>query len=193
MSFSLPLLTLTLCLVPGFQGKPLVATDATPRSPRTKTVLKTGEPITVLRFADLFVPEEDHLRLSDKVKALNGKRVRITGFIAEQEEPMKGAFYLCPIPVATDESGAGIGDIPVNAIRVTLPGLEGKIMAPRRGAVIVVGKLDVGSHEEKDGTVSFVRLRADRPRIVELKTPSRTESKQRKDAKSVSRPPKTKQ
>lgn len=189
MSSSLPLLTLTLCLVPGFQGKP-PATDATPCSPRTKMVLKSGEPITVLRFADLFVSEEDHLRLSDKVKALNGKRVRITGFIAEQEEPMKGAFYLCPTPVATDESGAGIGDIPVNAIRVTLPGLEGKSMAARRGAVIVVGKLDVGSHEEKDGTVSFVRLLADRPRIMEPKTPH-SQSKKRKDAKPVLHSPKT--
>lgn len=45
------------------------------------------------------------LKPSEKLRSLNGKRVRIVGFMAEMEHQPEGYFYLCSRPILCDESG----------------------------------------------------------------------------------------
>ena len=62
--------------------------------------------------------------LPERVARLAGQPVRIVGYMAHfLEDPPKGMFYLCPLPVSLDEGGAGTGDLPPDHIRVSVPAL----------------------------------------------------------------------
>jgi hypothetical protein len=99
------------------------------------------------------------LRPSAKATALDGKRVRIVGFMADMEEPMEGAFYLVPRPIKLDESGAGTGDLPLEGILVVVAGSEGKVLPQISGPLEGTGVLEVGNRADDHGRVSNFRLR----------------------------------
>ena len=72
-------------------------------------VLNTAPPppaAETLAFRDFFERGTSALEPSAKLLALDGKRVRIVGFMAQMEEPPRGAFYLCSRPVLAAEGGA---------------------------------------------------------------------------------------
>jgi len=106
------------------------------------------------------------LRPSTKALALHGQRVRVVGFMAEMEEPMKGAFYLVPRPMRLDESGGGTGDLPLESILVVVPGAEGKALPHVEGPLEGVGVLDVGNRADDQGRVSNFRLSLDPSRTI---------------------------
>jgi hypothetical protein len=59
-----------------------------------------GEAVQIT-FADLLVPGPK-LAPSPRLAALAGRRVRLIGFMAELEDPPRGAFYLTARPVRCD-------------------------------------------------------------------------------------------
>src|SRR5256885_684817 len=63
------------------QHSPLAAVEATP-----------------LAFDEFLAPSTRELKPSAKLAGLNGRRVRMVGFMAHMESPPAGAFYLCPRP-----------------------------------------------------------------------------------------------
>jgi hypothetical protein len=101
------------------------------------------------------------LRPSAKALANAGKRVRLVGFMADMEEPMRGAIYLVPRPIRLDESGAGTGDLPLESVLVDLPGAEGREIPHVEGALEATGVLEVGNRADAQGRVSNFRLRLD--------------------------------
>lgn len=107
---------------------------------------------------------------SAKLLGLNGKRVRMVGFMAQLENPLKGAFYLCPRPIYGDESGGGTADLPVEHVRVIVSSAREKeiVFIPR--LIEVVGVLEVGNQVEADGSVSAIRLLLDAPARSRTKT-----------------------
>jgi hypothetical protein len=115
---------------------------------------------TTLAFPELLEPGPK-LRPSPKALALNGKRTRIVGFMAETEEPMAGAFYLVSHPTHLDESGGGTGDLPLDSVLIAVPGAEGKAIPYVEGALEGVGVLEVGNRADQHGRVSNFRLRLD--------------------------------
>lgn len=119
-------------------------------------------PATPLAFAELFTPTSRELRPSDKLRALVGQRVELTGFMAKMELPPRGGFWLTPAPVVCDEAGAGTGDLPPHALFVVVRSHEGRAVpwAPR--ALRVTGVLEVGHRVEPDGGTTHVRLILDR-------------------------------
>ena len=123
----------------------------------------TSGQTTALSFADFF--EAGSLRLvpSATLLGLSGRRVRLVGFMARIESPRPGSFYLCPRPTFVDEEGAGTADLPPEAVAVTVPGAEARVLAYAPGRIEVAGVLDVGYHEGGDGAVSWIRLTADVP------------------------------
>jgi hypothetical protein len=122
-------------------------------------------PAASLEFRELLDPGAV-LRPSAKALALQGKRVRVVGFMAEMEEPIQGAFYMVPCPMRLDESGAGTGDLPLESILVVVPGVEGKALPHVEGPLEGVGVLDVGNRADQQGRVSNFRLSLDSPRAV---------------------------
>lgn len=107
------------------------------------------------------------LEPTDKLLALDGKRVRIVGYMAQRELPTAGAFILAPVPVemAEDEDGPA-DDLPPAILFVhldNLPGAATKLVPYMPGLLQFTGTLSVGAKEEADTRISNVRLLLDAP------------------------------
>lgn len=133
------------------------------QTPAKAAVQIASKDVATLTFRELFETTPRELKPSKRLLELNGKRVRIVGFMARSEEPLEGAFYLCPRPVELDESGGGIGDLPPDSVLVVAPAMRGKEIPFTRRALEVFGRLEVGNRTDERGHVSAVRLILDAP------------------------------
>jgi hypothetical protein len=123
--------------------------------------------VTDLKFSDLFTLPvgPKGLEATQKLLALDGKPVRMVGYMAKREVPVAGSFVLVPVPVNLgDEDESLSDDLPPNAVFVHL-GLKpagGEVTVPYvPGLIKVSGKLQLGPHDENDGHVSSVRIALD--------------------------------
>jgi hypothetical protein len=129
-----------------------------------------------LSFADLFDAGAT-LKPSARVLSLDGRRVRIEGFMAQMEMPPQGAFWLCRTPVFGDEAGGGTADLPPERVLVTLTPSGTAEIKPIRAPIRVEGRLEVGRKVARDGTLSHFRIVLDPHRNIR---PSSAASKERK-------------
>jgi len=97
---------------------------------------------------------------TERARALAGKKVRITGYMVRQAQPVPWGFILSPVPQSLHEREYGLcDDLPMTAIHVFVP-RSSQPMVPRlNGPVAVTGILELGGHEEADGRVSTARIR----------------------------------
>lgn len=103
------------------------------------------------------------LEPSAKLLSLNGKRVRILGFVAEMERSNKRNIIFAPMPLKPQPEEYGQADeIPATHVLVTIPGDPDKQVPLVPGALLLTGTLSVGS-STKDGETSFVRMLLDSP------------------------------
>jgi hypothetical protein len=128
-------------------------------------VPRPGLPVQIT-FADLLAPGP-RLAPSPRLVALAGRRVRLVGFMAELEEPPRGAFYLTAQPVRCDEGGGGTGDLPPDAVRVIVRSASDQEIPFYPGAIEVAGVLDVGPVADEVGRPSSFRITLDRPQELE--------------------------
>ncbi len=102
------------------------------------------------------------LEPSAKLQSLDGKRVRLIGYMADREEPAAGFLILAPLPVSIAEVEDGpADDMPASVAYVHLAGFADKTLPQLPGLLEFTGTLRVGSFEEADGRVSTVRLQLD--------------------------------
>jgi hypothetical protein len=96
-----------------------------------------------LKFSELIAVEKGELKHSPKAIEANGKRVRLVGFMAHMETEEKGGFWLTKRPVFQDESGAGTGELPPNAVYVSVRSAPDKAISfiPREITVTGTFKL----------------------------------------------------
>lgn len=122
--------------------------------------------VTELKFNELFkMPIGPRgLEPSKKLKALNGKRVRVIGFMVQQKDNL-GGFLFSPLPVAIgaeDESLAD--DLPPGLIRVDLHDAPGAIVPHLPGLLQISGVLRIDARIDPDQQrISFVQLVPDEP------------------------------
>jgi hypothetical protein len=115
-----------------------------------------------IAFREFLAPSTTELKPSDKLRSLQGKRVRIVGFMAEMEQMPDGYFYLCSRPILCDESGGGIGELPIDAVRVVVRSSRSqpiKFIAP---PIEVTGILELGGQSEFEPDSWAVRVVADK-------------------------------
>ncbi|MBO9663444.1 hypothetical protein [Dokdonella sp.] len=106
--------------------------------------------VTDLKFRELFkLPVGPQgLEPTEKLAGLDGKRVRIVGYMVQQEPPIAGGFMLSPLPVAAgDADDSYADDIPASAIFVTLPKGADTIVPPLAGLIQLTGTLHVGARD----------------------------------------------
>ncbi|HEU5081401.1 MAG TPA: hypothetical protein VFT72_19470 [Opitutaceae bacterium] len=120
--------------------------------------------VAELKFSDFykFPAGPCGLEYSDKLKQLNGRRVRILGFMVEQERPSRGVAMLTPYRETTDEEEYGLcDDLPPATIFAVLPKYQDAPVPYTPGPLLLTGILEVGKRIEADGRVSHVRLLVD--------------------------------
>lgn len=99
------------------------------------------------------------LELSEKLKSLDGKRVRITGLMVNHVHANPRVFLLSPVALRFHQCEYGLcDDLPANALHVHVPGNPRERIAWTPGELVLTGRLSVGNQEELDGRVSAVRL-----------------------------------
>ncbi len=121
--------------------------------------------VTDLRFADLFGPIGSRgLVLTGKLRSLDGKRVRILGYMVAREQAPPGTFLLTPFPQTLHEYEYGLADdLPPATLFVTASGRGDREVPYTPGLLLLTGTLSVGNREEPDGRVSLVRMTLDPP------------------------------
>lgn len=126
--------------------------------------------VTDIKFHDFFKMPigKRGLELNEHFLSLDGKRVRILGYMAKAESPTAGMFVLSPLPVELgDEDESLSDDLPANSIFVhTSPN---KFVVPHiTGLISLTGTLSIGSQPEADGHVSMARLILDQDISIAL-------------------------
>jgi hypothetical protein len=116
-----------------------------------------------LSFHEFFEPSAQELRPSARLLNLNGKRVRLIGYMAQMDDPPKGGFYLCGSPVFAAEGGAGTADLPPDAVLVVVKSAQGQALAHMPRLLEVTGVLDIGPLVDEGGRVSRIRILLDGP------------------------------
>jgi hypothetical protein len=125
-------------------------------------VAHAGDAVAELRFADFFESPvgPQGLAITPALRALNGQRVRITGWMVRQEQPTPGYFFLTPRPVSMSEHADGdADDLPPATLLVVMPPPDDRTAPlPTPGLLRLTGTLRVGRHEMADARVVWVRL-----------------------------------
>lgn len=102
------------------------------------------------------------LEYSPEIRALEGRKVRLSGSMVRHLHDDPAVFLLTAQPMSLNMAEYGLADdLPPHAVHVKLPVIPG--MAPDwiRQPIMVYGRLELGPREEQDGRISQVRLYAD--------------------------------
>ncbi len=93
-----------------------------------------------------------------RLLALDGQRVRITGYMAALADAPPGLLILSAVPVRLgDEDESFADDLPPAAVYVHL--VDTDVVVPlHRQLLTLTGRLQIGPLAEADGRLSFVRL-----------------------------------
>jgi hypothetical protein len=139
--------------------------------------------VSPIKFGEFFrMPVGPYgLEPSEKLLALNGKRVRLVGYMVREENPAAGCFMLSPLPVTLgDEDESLSDDLPPSTVFVHLANSRERNAPYIPGLIHLTGTLEVGAKDEAEGRVSAVRLILDAPiskRILGAKPMTRAASK----------------
>lgn len=99
------------------------------------------------------------LEPSEKLLAMNGKRVRLVGYMVQEENPVPNRLMLSPLPVMLgDEDESLSDDLPPSTVFVHLANTRERNAPYIPGLIHLTGTLEVGARDEAEGRVSGVRL-----------------------------------
>jgi hypothetical protein len=141
-----------------------VSTPTGENSPRLPAPLAG---VSDLKFGELF----NHpvgprgLAFSRRAEELDGKRVRMVGYMVEQERPVPGQFLFCQSPMVLHEEEYGFcEDLPPTVVHVLACEKPDARPIPHiPGLLALNGTLLLGNRPESDGRISAIRLRLDQP------------------------------
>lgn len=147
------------------------AGTGTQRVPNLLAVRKDlGPPpkgVADLKFHDIFkTPVGDKgLEASATLLALDGKRVRMVGYMVHQQPAPTGAFLLSPLPAEiSDEDEPLADDLPPSVVSVELADAANRSVPLLPGLIKITGVLHVGAKADAaSGRVSPVRIALDAP------------------------------
>lgn len=122
-----------------------------------------------LKFSDLYVSPVGPrgLELTGKAKSLGGKRVRLLGYMVEQDALTPGVMILAPFKLSTHESEYGLcDDLPPAVVFVSVSKYRDASVPFTPGPLLLTGRLELGRRvigpDERTGFVHLV-LDADLP------------------------------
>jgi hypothetical protein len=128
-------------------------------SPAAQELPPLPKGVVELKFSEFFASPVGPrgLELTDKLKALDGERVRILGYMVAQDKTVPGSFLLTPVPVQLhDHDSALADDLPATTVHVTVAGERAIGYTPQ--LLLLTGTLTVGNKPGLDGRISLVQL-----------------------------------
>jgi hypothetical protein len=142
------------------------ALRTSPKSESTEVARASDVNDWVVLFTELYKGGSSRgLVFSDKLVALNGKRVVMTGFMAPPLKPALDFFVLTRVPLSLCPFCASDAEWPEDIVFVRMP--LGKTIQPTSATVRVTGQLDIGTKtDEATGFVSLVRIAADGVQVL---------------------------
>jgi hypothetical protein len=98
------------------------------------------------------------LEPSAKLLSLDGKRVRILGFMGEMRRPDQRNIIFAPMPLKSQPEEYGLcDDIPATHVLVTIPGNPDETIPFSPAPMLLTGVLSLGINSN-DSETSFVRM-----------------------------------
>jgi hypothetical protein len=134
-------------------------------APQTLPPLPRG--VTELKFGEFFVTPVGPRGLvyTDKLLSLDGRRVRMAGYMVEHDKGAPGIFLFSALPIHLhDHDSALADDLPAALVHVEVPTCRNDQVPHTRGLMLLTGTLNIGSRNEPDGRISIARLALDPPR-----------------------------
>lgn len=120
------------------------------RVPKGLAVTSPLRGVEDVRFADLFrLPVGPKgLEPTDRVRALDGKRVRIVAYMVRRETPDSGGFLIAPFQIDVQDDDESLADdLPPTALFVQLPHAGGITVPWMPGLMQFTGTLRLGAAE----------------------------------------------
>jgi hypothetical protein len=145
-----------------FQKQAAVTLQAAQRNSKPLPELPAG--VQELRFQDLFNPVigDRGPEYTDIVKRLNGKKVRVAGFMVRELNRKGGVFMLAPWPTRIESDGYCVyEDFPPATLHVLLPEVFTKPLPFSPGLLAVTGTLDLSPGQMPDGRNCVASIRLD--------------------------------
>jgi hypothetical protein len=99
------------------------------------------------------------LEFSERASKLAGHKVRLSGYMVRQYEPLPGHFLLAPLPLSVNEHEYGFcDDLPASVVHVLIHENSATPVPFQSGRQTLIGTFEIGNRTEADGRVSSVRL-----------------------------------
>ncbi|MGC3959964.1 MAG: hypothetical protein QM813_19170 [Verrucomicrobiota bacterium] len=117
--------------------------------------------VTELKFSEFFRSPigPRGLELTDKLRSLDGRRIRILGYMVQQARPTEHCFLFANRSIAVNEAEYGLcDDLPANTLRVITTADAPAATPFTPGLLLLTGTLSISNRVETDGRVSAVRL-----------------------------------
>ncbi len=116
---------------------------------------------TPLKFQEIFVTPvgPKGMEYSAKAESLKGRKVRMDGFMVKHLNDDPTLFMFCEIPTTHNSAEFMLADsLPVDLVHVVMDVRPGDAPIYVPFPLTVLGTLELGTRQEKDGRVSSVRL-----------------------------------
>jgi hypothetical protein len=129
--------------------------------------VKGADDVAEISFQEFLAPaREGGLEYSERLRALAGKRVRLSGYMVREPRRSPGIFILVPRPVTLERNGLCFTeDIPPHAVHVHVAA-TGAPVPYVPGRMVLTGVIEIGPRNEVDGRRSAVRLRLNEKEAV---------------------------
>lgn len=150
-----------------FQRQAALALEQAQRERGVVEALPEG--VEELRFQDFFKPVigDRGPEYTERIRSLNGKRVRVQGFMVREQTRKAGVFMLAPWPTRIESDGFCVyEDFPPATLHVLLPEGDQRITPFKPGLFSVIGVLEVRPAEMPDGRNCVASLRIENVSVL---------------------------
>lgn len=117
--------------------------------------------VAEIKFRDFFKQPigPAGLEITDTLRRLEGRKVRLLGYMVRQEHRVPGMLLLSPVPVQVHDHDSELADdLPPSVVYVRCKRFRHRSASYTPKLLLLTGTLELGNQEEPDGRVSLIRL-----------------------------------
>lgn len=159
----------------GPSSGPATSQPTTATADAERIALPTLPPgVSALKFSEIFEPPGRYgLSFTEKARALDGKKVRVLGYMVRRNRVQFGSFLLAPLPVQMHDTEYGLADdLPPATLLIEMADAYKTVVTHTPGLMLLTGTLHLTQREEPDGRVFYAWIKLDPPERRARQTPN---------------------